>query len=96
MRRGRRPPDAAGVARVECLTPMTQVLVAYASKRGSTAEIAQTVAEALQGAGLEVDCTPAADVADVAPYDAVVPGARSTSSAGGATPSTSSASTPNS
>jgi menaquinone-dependent protoporphyrinogen oxidase len=53
---------------------MTQVLVAYASKRGSTAEIAQAVAEALQGAGLDVDCTPVDDVADVAPYDAVVLG----------------------
>jgi menaquinone-dependent protoporphyrinogen oxidase len=53
---------------------MTQVLVAYASKRGSTAEIAQVIADTLRRAGLDVDCTPVDDVAAVAPYDAVVLG----------------------
>jgi menaquinone-dependent protoporphyrinogen oxidase len=51
-----------------------RALVAYASKRGSTAEIAAAVAESLQGAGLDVDCLEADEVADVSPYDAVVLG----------------------
>lgn len=51
-----------------------KVLVAYASKRGSTAEIAAAVAETLRETGLEVDCLVSSDVADVSPYDAVVLG----------------------
>ena len=51
-----------------------KVLVAYASKRGSTAEIAESVAETLRGAGLEVDCLESGEVTDVSPYDAVVLG----------------------
>jgi menaquinone-dependent protoporphyrinogen oxidase len=53
---------------------MTTVLVAYASRHGSTAEIAAAVAEALEAAGLQVDCVEAADVASLEPYDAVVLG----------------------
>ncbi|HVQ59491.1 MAG TPA: flavodoxin domain-containing protein [Solirubrobacterales bacterium] len=51
-----------------------KVLVAYASKRGSTAEIATAVADTLRQAGLEVDCLESGDVADVSPYDGVVLG----------------------
>jgi menaquinone-dependent protoporphyrinogen oxidase len=51
-----------------------KVLVAYASKRGSTAEIAESVAETLRGAGFEVECLESGEVADVSPYDAVVLG----------------------
>lgn len=51
-----------------------KVLVAYASKRGSTAEIAAAVAEALSEASLEVDCLESGDVEDVSPYDAIVLG----------------------
>lgn len=51
-----------------------KVLVAYASKRGSTAEIATAIAETLREAGLEVDCLESGDVDDVTPYDAVVLG----------------------
>jgi menaquinone-dependent protoporphyrinogen oxidase len=50
------------------------VLVAYASKRGSTAEIAGEVAETLREFGFGVDCVPAADVAELDSYDAVVLG----------------------
>jgi menaquinone-dependent protoporphyrinogen oxidase len=50
------------------------VLVAYASKRGSTAEIAEAIAEELRECGLVVDCVPADQVATVEPYDAVVLG----------------------
>jgi menaquinone-dependent protoporphyrinogen oxidase len=50
------------------------VLVAYASKHGSTAEIAQAVAEALRAAGVPASCLEAAAVESLAPYDAVVLG----------------------
>jgi menaquinone-dependent protoporphyrinogen oxidase len=53
---------------------MTSVLVAYASKHGSTAEIADAVAEALRASGLRADCLEAAAVASLEPYDAVVLG----------------------
>ena len=53
---------------------MTKVLVAYASKHGSTAEIALAVGETLRGLGLTVDCVDAGEVGDVESYDAVVLG----------------------
>ena len=53
---------------------MAKVLVAYASKRGSTAEIAEAVAMTLREAKLSVDCVPVDRVGDLAPYDAVVLG----------------------
>ena len=51
-----------------------RVLVAFASRSGSTAGIAESIARGLTDAGLEVDCRPAGDVADVTSYDAVVLG----------------------
>lgn len=51
-----------------------KVLVAYASKRGSTAEIAAALAEVLGEAGHEVDCVESAEVEDVSAYGAVVLG----------------------
>ena len=53
---------------------MTQVLVAYGSKHGSTAEIAEDIATTLREHGLEVDCLPVGKVDDLAGYDAVVLG----------------------
>jgi menaquinone-dependent protoporphyrinogen oxidase len=53
---------------------MTRALVAYASKRGSTREIGEAIAEELRRSGLDVDCRPAADVVAVGPFDAVVLG----------------------
>lgn len=50
------------------------VLVAYASKRGSTAEIAETVAATLRREGLKVCLEPVEQVKDLEPYDAVVLG----------------------
>src|SRR5215211_4480563 len=50
------------------------VLVAYASKRGSTAEIAETVAATLRREGLGVCLERAEDVASLDRYDAVVLG----------------------
>jgi menaquinone-dependent protoporphyrinogen oxidase len=51
-----------------------RVLVAYATRHGATAGIAQRVAAALTAAGLSADTKPVEDVRDVEPYDAVVLG----------------------
>jgi menaquinone-dependent protoporphyrinogen oxidase len=53
--------------------PIPRVLVAYASKSGSTREVAETVAAALRQPA-DVDLRPVAEVDTVAPYDAVVLG----------------------
>jgi menaquinone-dependent protoporphyrinogen oxidase len=53
---------------------MIKVLVAYASKRGSTAEIAQAIADELTASGLSVDCAPAGEVRQIKGYDAIVLG----------------------
>lgn len=50
------------------------VLVAYASKRGSTAEIAETVAATLRRDGLGVCLEPVEDVRSLERFDAVVLG----------------------
>lgn len=54
--------------------PVKRVLVAFGSKRGGTAEIAKAVADTLRSQGLIVDCIRAAEVRDVASYDAFVVG----------------------
>ena len=51
-----------------------QVLVAYASKYGATAEIADKIAGVLRQADLQVDLLPADRVRDLSPYGAVVLG----------------------
>jgi menaquinone-dependent protoporphyrinogen oxidase len=53
---------------------MARVLVAYASKHGSTAEIAEAVTEELRRSGHETDCERAGDVKALDGYDAVVIG----------------------
>ncbi len=53
---------------------MARVLIAFASKRGSTAEIADAVATTIREAGHIVDCRPADGVKNLGPYDAVVLG----------------------
>jgi menaquinone-dependent protoporphyrinogen oxidase len=50
------------------------VLVAYASKRGSTTEIAETVAATLRRGGFEVSLKSVEDVGELDSYDAVVVG----------------------
>jgi menaquinone-dependent protoporphyrinogen oxidase len=55
-------------------TATTGVLVAYASKHGATAEIAEAIAEELRHAGLSVECLPAAEVNRLEEYEAVVIG----------------------
>ncbi|WCH97287.1 flavodoxin domain-containing protein [Streptomyces moderatus] len=51
-----------------------KVLVAYGTTNGSTARIAEAVADVLRKDGLAVDTLPARSVPSVAPYDAVVIG----------------------
>jgi menaquinone-dependent protoporphyrinogen oxidase len=49
-----------------------QVLVAYATKYGATAEIAEKIGEVLRDAGLSADVLPADRVSDLSRYNAVV------------------------
>src|SRR4051812_49787553 len=53
---------------------MSTVLIAYASKHGSTEGIARAVAQALESGGLNATCMQAGDVKSLEPYDAVVLG----------------------
>jgi len=54
---------------------MFKILVAYASKHNSTAEIAYAIGEVLQKSQeRQVDVQPADNVGDISPYDAVVLG----------------------
>jgi menaquinone-dependent protoporphyrinogen oxidase len=52
----------------------SHVLVAYASREGSTAEIAETIGMVLREAGAEVDVLPVKEVHNLDGYDAVVLG----------------------
>ena len=54
---------------------MTNILVTYATMAGSTAEVAQVVAEEMVGKGWQVDVLPLDEVGDLAAYDGVVLGA---------------------
>lgn len=51
-----------------------RILIAYASKHGSTAEIAHKIGEVLTQAGLKTDVLAAERVTDLTPFDAVVLG----------------------
>lgn len=51
-----------------------RILIAYASKAGSTADTAARMGETLAKRGLAVDVMPANKAADVAAYDAVILG----------------------
>ena len=52
-----------------------KILLAYASRFGSTQEVAETLTTALRAAGLEVDIQPMQEVKNLDNYDAVVLGA---------------------
>ena len=56
------------------MSDQNRVLVAYASKHGATAEIAEAIGTALSGAGLHVDVLRARRVRSLDPYAAVVLG----------------------
>jgi menaquinone-dependent protoporphyrinogen oxidase len=51
-----------------------QFLVAYATKHGATAEIAEKIGQTLRQAGLRTDVLPVDHVRDLTPYQAVVLG----------------------
>ncbi|MEU8344857.1 flavodoxin domain-containing protein [Spirillospora sp. NPDC048832] len=53
---------------------MIRVLVAYASERGGTAEIADWIGAALRRAGVEADVRPAGEVSELDGYGAIVVG----------------------
>ena len=51
-----------------------RILVTYASRAGSTAEIAEAIGRTLTESGAQVDIIPMRDVKDLMPYRAVVAG----------------------
>ena len=51
-----------------------RVLVAYGSKHGATAGIAEEIGRALDAEGIDSEVRPAAEVADLSDYDAVILG----------------------
>lgn len=55
---------------------LDRILVAYATRHGSTGEIAEAIGETLRGAGLQVDVRriPSPEPLDLSPYRAVVLG----------------------
>ena len=53
---------------------MKKILVTYATMAGSTADVAQAVAEEIAKSGLQVDVLPLGEVKDLAGYDGVVVG----------------------
>ncbi|HSK48183.1 MAG TPA: flavodoxin domain-containing protein [Coriobacteriia bacterium] len=53
---------------------MSRALVTYATKYGSTREVAEAIASTLTESGIETDVLHAKDVTDVAPYSAVIVG----------------------
>ena len=53
---------------------MNKILVAYASKTGSTIQVAETIQNAIKRADIVVDLMPVDEVTDISPYSAAVIG----------------------
>jgi menaquinone-dependent protoporphyrinogen oxidase len=53
---------------------MPNILVAYASKTGSTTEVAQTIGDIFREDDVTVDVRPVKEIKDISPYQAVVLG----------------------
>lgn len=51
-----------------------RILVAYATRYGSTAEVAEAIGDELRKAGVDVDVRPVGEVQDLSPYRAAVIG----------------------
>ena len=51
-----------------------KILVTYASRAGSTTEIAESISKTLNQSGVKVDLLPMQDVKDLSPYRAVIVG----------------------
>ncbi len=51
-----------------------RILVTYASRAGTTAEVAEAIARTLTQDGAQVDVLPMKSVKDLSPYQAVVAG----------------------
>ena len=51
-----------------------RALIAYASRAGSTAEVAETIGEVLRESGIDVDVRSVKDVTDIASYDSLILG----------------------
>ena len=51
-----------------------RILVTYASRTGSTAEVAQAIGKTLTGNDMQVDVIPMSEVKDLSPYQGVVAG----------------------
>lgn len=51
-----------------------RILVTYASRTGSTAEVAEAIGKTLSGGDAQVDVIPMNEVKDLSPYQAVVAG----------------------
>ncbi len=51
-----------------------RILVTYASRAGSTAEVAETIGKTLSEGGMQVDVIPMTEVKDLSPYQSVVAG----------------------
>jgi menaquinone-dependent protoporphyrinogen oxidase len=69
---------ASDVAYIETLMegamPMNKILVAYATRAGSTSEVAETIGQMLNGSGATVDVCPIKKLEGLQGYDAVVVG----------------------
>jgi menaquinone-dependent protoporphyrinogen oxidase len=51
-----------------------KILIAYASRAGSTAGVAEAIGKTLSESGLQVDVRPMKDIKDITPYQVVVAG----------------------
>lgn len=51
-----------------------KILVTYASRAGSTAEVAEAIGKTLAETGVQVDVIPMQAVKDLSPYQAIVAG----------------------
>jgi menaquinone-dependent protoporphyrinogen oxidase len=56
------------------MTMSDKILVAYASRTGSTVGVAEAIGQTLAEGGIQVDVRPMQDVTDLTPYRAVVAG----------------------